>query len=514
MALEKSPGPDSVTATSERRRYDLNTPLPELIEAAVRAEVSLFTPQQVRIAPGCLACMGRGDGGQGDYACGIVGGLAQEPTGETAAYPSVCGAGRSVHLHSLENGGGCVLVVDSPEPVDNGAADERLEAIGALQERCEHLVGQTDGLAQEVLRSYEQLNVIFDVTQYICKSRDAGQIKHFLLQRMAQTLDCEWSCCLSFTDGVLWWCGDGKVDRDETVARLQAEHTAHLYQSTDHRRPLVFNRGSGGALAATHSLLMGALGEAGAAPDVMVFARAADRAPFISGDMMMVDSMLNHAQHVLSNLKLVERLRSMSLGAVRALVSAIDKKDHYTSGHSERVGFLSHMIGRQMALTPEQLQDLEWGGLLHDVGKIGIEDGILSKPGGLTPEEFDIIKQHVVMSYEIVAPIECMAGVGDIVLYHHEVPDGTGYPKGLKGDETPLLARIVHVADTFDALTTSRSYRKAFSLDKALDIMRKESGTKLDAEITGAFFEAFDTFRRQQPDRYRQLFPHLEEDPS
>ena len=197
---------------------------------------------------------------------------------------------------------------------------------------------------------------------------------------------------------------------------------------------------------------------------------------------------------------------------MRALVSAIDKKDHYTSGHSERVGFLSQLIGQHMGLEPELLQDLEWGGLLHDVGKIGISDGVLSKPGGLTVKEFDHIKQHVIMSHEIIAPIECMASVRDIVLYHHEVPDGSGYPEGLRGEEIPLPARIVHVADTFDALTTSRSYRKAFPLGKALAIMEADKGTKLDAQIVEHFLAAFGAFRVEQPDNLRRLFSHLAEE--
>ncbi len=490
--------------------YDLNTPLTRLLEDAVAAEVCLFMPGRVQLGASCRACTAGPDGQQDmERACPVVQALASGQTLSADECPAICLAGRPVQLHTLENATGSVLVVDSAADEAKQPVEQRLPAVAALWERCERLAGETEGLAQEVIRSYEQLNVIFDITQQITKPRDAAQVKHFLIRRLAQTLNCDWSCCLSTVEGVLWWCANGDIDRDEMVAHVRARHGGLLYRVLESRTPLVFNRNQDPDHKARYSLLFSSLGDASASPDVLIFARSEDQQQFLSGDLMMIDSMLSHAQHVLSNLKLVERLRTMSLGAVRALVSAIDKKDHYTSGHSERVGFLSQLIGERLGLSPEQLQDLQWGGLLHDVGKIGIQDGILTKPGSLTPEEFDQIKQHAIMSHEIVAPIDCMASVREVVLYHHEVPDGSGYPKGLKGDEVPLLARIVHVADTFDALTTSRSYRSAFPISKALAIMNKEKGTKLDSAIVDSFVEAFATFRAEQPDQYQRLFSHL-----
>ncbi|HPU28603.1 MAG TPA: HD-GYP domain-containing protein, partial [Phycisphaerae bacterium] len=488
----------AATDTSSQPVYDLNTPLSELIEAAVGAEVSLFLPDRIQLGSACQACAA-GPGGKSDAqrACRMVRELAAGKLVRPDRYPSVCEAGRAVRVSALESSNGYALVVAPIGGELESDLDQRLAATAALWERCERLASESEGLAQEVIRSYEQLNVIFDITQQICNSHDAAEIKHFLIRRLAQTLHCVWACCLSANEGMLWWSSDPNLNGEEIVAELRGRHSRLLWQVCEQRAPLVHNRGEVADPDEPYSLLIGALGEADATPDIMVLARGADEPEFIYGDVMMIDSMLSHAQYVVANLKLVERLRTMSLGAVRALVHAIDKKDHYTSGHSERVGFLSHLIGQRMGLSPEQLQDLEWGGLLHDVGKIGIREGILTKPSGLTAEEFDHIKEHVRMSYEIVAPIECMASVRDVVLYHHEVPDGTGYPKGLKGDEIPLLARIVHVADTFDALTTSRSYRKAFPLSKALAIMQSEKGTKLEAEIVDIFVEAFAAFRAE-----------------
>lgn len=495
--------------------HDSSTPLLTIVQEAVGAELSVFSADQVQLGRTCATCAagprGRPEPGR---ACSIVRELAAGRARPADAYPVVCDAGMAIRVNSLENRDGHVLVVAPAAGSPDDGLERRLEAIAALWERCHRLTGETEGLALEVIRSYEQLNVIFDITQQICNSRDAAEIKHFLVWRLAQSLNCPWACCMSVNEGLLWWSSDPALVGETTMAEVRARHASLLWRVCEQRTAAVFNRETESQTPEAYSLLIGALGDSGSAPDILVLARGADQPEFIYGDVMMIDSMLSHAQHVIANLNLVARLRTMSLGAVRALVSAIDKKDHYTSGHSERVGFLSHLIGQRMGVSPEQLQDLEWGGLLHDVGKIGIREGILTKPAGLTTEEFDHIKEHVRMSYEIVAPIECMSSVRDVVLYHHEVPDGTGYPKGLKGDEIPLLARIVHVADTFDALTTSRSYRKAFSVSKAFSIMRQERGTKLDAGIVDSFLEAFAAFRAEQPDRFRQLFSHLEEEPT
>lgn len=496
---------------------DLNTPLLRILEQAVGAEVCLFTTHPAQLGSACRACAA-GPGGKPDIrrACHIVRDLASGEPVDPNAYPNICDAGRAVRVHALENNKGHVLVVAGRGEELEDDLDRRLAATGALWERCERLTHETEGLAQEVIRSYEQLNVIFDITQQICKARDAAEIKHFLIRRLAQTLHCDWACCMSNREGILWWAADNTLNSEAVMADTRARHSRLLWQVCEQRSAVAYNvcEDKSPSNRAPYSLLIGTLGESQENPDIMLLARRAAEPEFIYGDVMMLDSMLSHAQHVIANLKLVERLRTTSIEAVRALVSAIDKKDHYTSGHSERVGFLSRLIGQRMGLSPELLQDLEWGGLLHDVGKIGVSEGILTKPAGLTSEEFDHIKEHVRMSYEIVAPIECMASVRDVVLYHHEVPDGTGYPKGLKGDEIPLLARVVHVADTFDALTTSRSYRKAFPLSKALAIMQKEKGTKLEPSIVDDFIEAFTAFRTEQPDRFRQLFSHLEEEPS
>ena len=182
------------------------------------------------------------------------------------------------------------------------------------------------------------------------------------------------------------------------------------------------------------------------------------------------------------------------VGAIRALAAALDARDRYTAGHSERVCVLSVEIGVAMGLATDDLDTLRLGALLHDVGKIGVSDAILGKPSPLTDDEFEIIKRHTVLGAQILAPVAFLRPHIPIVELHHERPDGTGYPYGLRGDDIPLLARIVHVADAYDAMTTARAYRVARAPEEALAELAAHVGTDFDA----AAFEALARVVRQQ----------------
>jgi putative nucleotidyltransferase with HDIG domain len=177
-------------------------------------------------------------------------------------------------------------------------------------------------------------------------------------------------------------------------------------------------------------------------------------------------------------------------GAIRALAAALDARDPYTAGHSDRVSVLSVAIGRGLSLPSDDLEVLRLGALLHDIGKIGVPDDILGKPGPLTPEEFDVIKQHPVLGARILRSVPFLAKHIPIVELHHERPDGRGYPNGLHGDDIPLLVRIVHVADAYDAMTSARAYRAARPSGDALRELWRCAGSEFHAEIVGALATA------------------------
>ena len=182
--------------------------------------------------------------------------------------------------------------------------------------------------------------------------------------------------------------------------------------------------------------------------------------------------------------------RELFIGTVKALAAAIDGKDPYTRGHSERVARFSLAIGERMNLPDDEMEKLRVSALLHDVGKIAIDDKVLKKPAALTDEEFELMKQHPQKGYKIMSQIPAMKDFLPGMYMHHEMINGQGYPQGLKGDEIPLQARIVSVADTFDAMTTDRPYQKAFTLEAALDRIKSFVGTRYDEQVVAALVEA------------------------
>jgi putative nucleotidyltransferase with HDIG domain len=189
------------------------------------------------------------------------------------------------------------------------------------------------------------------------------------------------------------------------------------------------------------------------------------------------------------NLKVVDGYKS----TIKALAASIDAKDHYTRGHSQQVTELALLGARSLNMSREELEILEYAGILHDVGKIGIPDNILCKPGRLTPEEFDIIRQHPGIGANIMEGISFLEEARKLVLHHHEKYDGTGYPDGLMGNDIPLGARLLAVADAFDSMTSNRSYRAAMSTEDALNELHKGCGTQFCSIAVAAFVSGFDT---------------------
>lgn len=380
-----------------------------------------------------------------------------------------------------------------------------LSSASRLVQHIGQLLEENAGFANEVLQNYEQLNLIFDLTQQVAQVTDARAIETLLAQRVARLLGADTVCIMSGEDRCRAYGAESTAGGanppalvhdpavSATVAQVRKTRQVQVAQVADQR------------------VIAGPLVRLDEQVDVVLAIRPLGGTTFNSGDMMLIESMLTFGGQILSNTELHERMRQMSLEVTRAMVAAIDKKDHYTCGHSERCGFLTQMTAQEMRVPLAEQQFMEWAGLLHDVGKIGIPEEILCKPGKLTAEEFEIIKQHPWMGYEILKPIASLKLILDGVLYHHEYPDGSGYPKGLRGDEIPLVARIIHVADTFDALTSTRSYREAFSIERALEIISEEKGRRIDTEVAEAFIRAFAAYRQNDPDDFAIRFARVHE---
>ena len=209
------------------------------------------------------------------------------------------------------------------------------------------------------------------------------------------------------------------------------------------------------------------------------------------GSSLEVDALTRTFNSMMATVLAAEaETQSTYVGAIRALALALDARDPYTAGHSERVSALSVTIGRQMGLSAEDIDILRLGALLHDFGKIGISDNVLRKPGALTDEEFELIKEHPALGARILRTVPFLTQHLPIVELHHERPDGRGYPYGLTADEIPMLARIVHVADAFDAMTSARAYRPALDSGYATRELWRGAGTQFDSEVVQALVQA------------------------
>jgi putative nucleotidyltransferase with HDIG domain len=211
---------------------------------------------------------------------------------------------------------------------------------------------------------------------------------------------------------------------------------------------------------------------------------------FHAAELEMLKSLSESAGIAIDNARLFKDLQEAYVSTVRLLVSRIEEKDPYTHGHTERVAQYAVCIAREMDFPAEELQRIQFGAFLHDIGKVHTQDDILHKPGALTEEEWRLVKAHPVRGAEMIRGVKFLEGVTDMVRHHHERVDGKGYPDGLQGDEITIGAKIVNVADAFDAMTTDRPYRAGLSIEEAVGQLESKAGTQFAAEVVEVFVRA------------------------
>lgn len=200
----------------------------------------------------------------------------------------------------------------------------------------------------------------------------------------------------------------------------------------------------------------------------------------------------SQAATAISNAKLFAEFKALFFSTVRSLSQALEAKDEYTSGHAHRVAYFSIILAQELGLKPKEVENVELSALLHDIGKIGVPEDILTKPAKVTDEEYEEIKKHPVHGFKILEPMEQLEDVLPGIMHHHERWDGKGYPDGLKGEEIPVTARIVCVADAFDAMTSTRPYRKALPDEEGLKRLKEAAGTQFDPKVVEALCKAYD----------------------
>jgi putative nucleotidyltransferase with HDIG domain len=211
--------------------------------------------------------------------------------------------------------------------------------------------------------------------------------------------------------------------------------------------------------------------------------------PFSKDDLLLADALAAHVSAGIESAQLLRKQRELFYNTIQILAQAVELRDKYTGGHTQRVTEYSLLLGQHVDLSADDMHLIRIGTPLHDIGKIGIDDAILRKPGRLTPEEFEVMKSHTTMGAKILEQVPDLAAVIPIVRSHHERWDGGGYPDGLRGENTFHLARIVSVADAFDAMTSDRPYRAGMPADAAFAEVEKQRGRQFDPEYADAFLE-------------------------
>jgi len=237
----------------------------------------------------------------------------------------------------------------------------------------------------------------------------------------------------------------------------------------------------------TQSMLVVPLVSRGRVIGVLQLLNSTDGSAFDQDDLRRMELFAGPLAHALANARLYASLERTFVESVTALAEAVERRDPYTGGHLRRVVAYSLLLGRELDVPPEMLEEIRLGGTLHDIGKIAVPDAILGKPGPLTPEEAEVMRRHPIDGAEIVGRIASLAPVLPIVRSHHERIDGRGYPDGLTDAEIPLAVRIVAVADTYDAITTSRPYRPGLSPERAAAEIAADAGTRLCPRVAAVF---------------------------
>lgn len=350
-------------------------------------------------------------------------------------------------------------------------------------------------VAQQLEYTYEELSLLHTLTQNMHISRSPREIAELSLKRIGSVIQAGGHAIWldDKRDGRMFLI-EGTIPVDELgMARLIARFDGH-----DWPRPLVRNNVAATLLGAdfprlrNFSLVSIADGRLRFGWVLSCNLAEGDFGSVQTSLLSSVASILGTHQH---NLELYHRHENLLLSFVRSLVSTLDAKDAYTRGHSERVALVARRLGAHLGLPEADLRDIYLSGLLHDIGKIGVDDQILRKPGQLTPAEFEQIKRHPVIGYGILAGLKNLHGVLPGVRHHHEAFSGRGYPDGLKGDEIPLMARIIAVADSFDAMISDRPYRPGLGIDELEKILRNGAGIQWDPRVVAAYFSVRDEVR-------------------
>lgn len=357
-------------------------------------------------------------------------------------------------------------------------------------------------MSSEPDRKLRQLNTLIELTAIINSSLDTMEIRERSIEAAAKLVDAETGSLLLIDEetGELFFevalGSKGKhiktmrLKKGEGIGGWVAEHGESLILNNVQSDPRFFKGADTKSNFITKNMICVPVKTKEKILGVLE-AINKQSGDFTDEDMEILTALSNQVAVAIENAGLYQELKETFYGTAQALAETIEKRDPYTGGHTKRVMNYSLAIGRVMGLEKSEMENLKLAAILHDIGKIGIRDDVLLKPGKLDQEELSIMNMHPRYGAEILNHVKKLKEVIPGMRSHHEKYNGDGYPDKLEGDKIPLIGRIIAVADTFDAMITDRPYRKALSVETALEEIRKCSGKQFDPEVAKAFLKAY-----------------------
>jgi len=384
---------------------------------------------------------------------------------------------------------------------DEEPLDQMPKLAGAMASLTEHLLERemaVGSLAEGLMTSYEELDLFYTLFPTVSSKTDAHEIAEVLVEETAKTLHCKRVSIMILDEKkkcyhVLASKGlpDGFHNIEIPIANSMAEHAMSqdnvLVVNNVNDHPELAGKSQGQYESNAFALVRVPLKAQGQALGLLSVTERIGDPEFTARDRKLLEGFSAMGASALLNCHLHKSINMQMMSTIHALASAVDAKDKYTHDHAGRVASLCVATARELGITEQpRLREIELSGLLHDIGKIGIPDAILSKPEQLTPEEYKTIQAHTHIGAKIVQHVPGLENVAKAIHHHHERFDGLGYPDNLAGEAIPLASAIISVADTYDALTSDRPYRKAGSNEDAVAELTRCKGTQFDPNVVDA----------------------------
>ena len=352
---------------------------------------------------------------------------------------------------------------------------------------------EVDSLSECLEETFEEISLLHEVAQHLKISESPEQLGKLCLDRIGTLIEAE--------TNIIWFEGqdntsefmlNGNSGFDElTLARLVSQFDGHNWN-----QPLVINQVENSLLSLEfpdiHNLVLVPISDGTKSYGWILSCNLLKNEEYGTIQASLLNSIASFLGTHLRNIDLYAQQEELMLSFVKSFISTLDAKDPYTRGHSERVALIAQQLAKQLGYSEEFLQEIYLSGLLHDIGKIGVEDGILRKEGKLTDAEYLQVQNHPMIGYKILSGIKKLKNILPGIRNHHEQIDGQGYPDRLKGEDIPLMARIIAVADAYDAMGSDRPYRNGMPLEKLELIFREGKGFQWDSNVIDAYFEIRD----------------------